>query len=76
MKTKSVMLKEAIKKFENSERNNKDYLDFMVVVVSCFKQGSGLVWSHAQEIIDDALLEFFMERNDDTDFCDPKIIYE
>lgn len=52
---KSAKLREAIENFEQSERNEEDYLKLFVVVESSLRQGSGLTWGSIQEIIKEAL---------------------
>lgn len=53
--TKVEKLKNAITEFDRLpewKRTKENYLKFMVEIVGCFRQGTGLTWSQAEEILD------------------------
>lgn len=54
-KSKENQLRKAVLKFECSKRTVKDYMEFIPVVNSVLRQGSGLVWSQVEEVLKNAL---------------------
>lgn len=55
METKKEQLKKAIEEFRKSDQNKKDYMNLIVVSHRVLKQGSGLLWSDVEEVLEDVL---------------------
>ena len=54
-KSKTEVLTNAVKSFRDSEQSSEDYMNFIVATVGCFRQGTGLLWSDAREILEEII---------------------
>lgn len=52
---KLEILKLATEAFKNSHQTSKDYMDFSIAIVSCFRQGTGLIWADAEKIFNECI---------------------
>jgi len=55
MKSKTKKLAEAVRTFKDSEQKPFDYMQLFMVVKSVLKQGSGLLWSDVNEVLQEEL---------------------
>jgi hypothetical protein len=54
---KQMRVKEAIKRFRASGQTARDYTDMFIMVNSCCRQGTGLLWVEVLDAVDEELEE-------------------
>ena len=50
-------LSNAVQAFKSSDQTTKDYIEFMIVVKNVMSQGSGLLWTDVEKVLNEALNE-------------------
>lgn len=57
--TKAEKLKDAVIKFEDSDKQAGDYIALLAVGSMVTRQGDGMVWGDVQEVISATLIELY-----------------